>query len=186
MASCSQCERESDNKHYMCPAKMSDGRAFTDYKPRCAVHTSLMSAGSSGSAQQPMNSYELRQYLINNAETLMERSRTEAERMNACGPCVEPWNQGTMLPEQSMVRCNASTCSVSTNDTSGLGQGRDYGISPDTNFVNRMEARDAKMRTQPSNCCTGYDDDIKYYPIGPAVMEEQRYAVPSGGFPFQV
>lgn len=173
------CERESDNKQYMCPPKMADGRAFTDYKPRCAVLTSLHAAGG-----QTMNSYELRQYLINNAEKMMDQSRTHAERMNACGPCVQPWNQGTMLPEQSMVKCNTSTCSVSTNDPYGLGQGRDYGITPDTQFIARQAQRDAQMRTGNTNCCTGYEDDLKYFPVGPTVFEEQRAAVPGGGFPF--
>lgn len=174
--SCSECERESDNKHYMCPPKMADGRAFTDYKPRCAVHTTLMGS-------RPMNSYELRQYMITNADTLMDKSRSEAERMNACGPCVKPWNQGTMLPEQSMVKCNASTCSTSTNNPSGLGQGRDYGIPTDIAFIKKMEARDDKMRSQPNNCCTGYDDDIKYFPFAPVAPE--RLSIPSGGSPFQ-
>lgn len=179
--SCTSCERESDNKDYMCPPKMADGRAFTDYKPRCAVHTSLMSAGAP-QAGAPLNSYELRQYLIGNAETIMNNQRNHAQQMNACGPCVQPWNQGTMLPEQSMVRCNKSTCSVSTSDPSGLGQGRDYGSGTDTAFVKRMEARDEQMRTQPDNCCTGYDDDIKYFPLAP--VAEERLAVPSGGTPW--
>lgn len=179
--SCSSCERESDNKHFMCPPKMADGRAFTDYKPRCAVHSSLMTAGS-GSASASLNSYELRQFLINNAENIMDGHRNQAQKASACGPCVQPWNQGTMLPEQSMVKCNTSTCSVATNDPNGLGQGRDYGIAPDTDFQKRMEARDAKMRAQPGNCCTGYDEDIKYYPLAP--VAEERYAIPSGGSPF--
>lgn len=177
MTSCSSCERESDNKYEACPAKMADGRAFTDYKPRCAVHSSLMESGhASGKA---LNSYELRQFLINNAENIMEKSRTQAQTQNNCGPCVQPWNKGTMLPEQSMVKCNTSTCSVSTNDPNGLGRGRDYGIAPDAAFVGKMEQRNAQMGP---NVCTGYDEDIKYYPLAP--VAEERFAVPSGGSPF--
>ena len=174
MSSCSQCDRESDNKHYMCPAKMADGRAFTDYKPRCTVFSSL--------APQSMNSYEMRQYLINNAENIMQQSRRSVEAMNACGPCVKPWNQGTMLPEQSFVKCNTSTCTITPGDASGLGQGRDYGVAQDQEFIAHMEARDAQMRNQPNNCCTGYEDDLKYYPLAP--VQEERYAIPSGGSPF--
>lgn len=179
MASCSSCERESDNKYTTCPAKMADGRAFTDYKPRCAVHSTLMEAEHAG---RPMNSYELRQFLINNAENIMEQSRTFAQQQNTCGPCVQPWNQGTMLAEQSTVKCNTSTCSVTVNNPNGLGRGRDYGIAPDSNFIGRMEARDAQLRKGGENCCTGYDDDIKYFPLAP--VSEERFAVPSGGSPF--
>lgn len=173
--SCSECERESDNKHFQCPPKMADGRAFTDYKPRCSVLSSMLQ-------NRQMNTYELRQYMINNAEALMNQSRSAAESMNACGPCVHPWNQGTMLPEESTVKCNASSCSISMNDPTGLGQGRDYGITPDTQFINKMQARDATMRNSPTNCCTGYDDDLKYFPITP--VAEERYAIPSGGSTF--
>jgi len=173
--SCSECERESDNKHFQCPPKMADGRAFTDYKTRCGVQSTLMH-------DKAMNSYELRQYLINNAEALMQQNRDYAEKVNACGPCMQPWHQGTMLPEQSMVRCNESTCSVSTNDPYGLGQGRDYGITNDNQFLAKMQARDDKMRTHTANGCTGYDDDLKYFPVTP--VAEERYAIPGGGAPF--
>lgn len=173
--SCSSCERESDNKHFQCAPKMADGRAFTDYKPRCAIHSTLMQ-------NQSLNSYELRQHMINNAENIMQRSRESVEHMNACGPCVKPWNQGTMLPEQTVVKCNASTCSQVTANPDGLGVGRDYGIVPDLDFMKNMETKDALMRQQPANCCTGYDDDIKYFPITP--VAEERYAIPSGGSPW--
>ena len=168
----------------MCPPRMSDGRAFTDYKPRCGVYESLTKLSQSASSQQPMNSYELRQYMIANAESIMQQNRTYVEQMNACGPCKQPYNVGTMLPEQSMVKCNTSTCSVSTNDPYGLGQGRDYGAPTDTDFLKRMEQRDAQMRTNPTNCCTGYEEDLRYYSIAGAPVTEERYSVPSGGSPF--
>ena len=176
MSSCSQCERESDNKEFQCPPKMADGRAFTDYKPRCSVFASL------ASTPQPLNSYELRQYMITNAEDIMSRSRKEAEQKNLCGPCVQPWNQGTMLPEESIVKCNASTCTIVKKDPFGLGQGRDYGIPTDNNFIKVAEERDARMRSQPANCCTGFEEDSKYFPLAP--VHEERYAIPSGGSPF--
>lgn len=169
--SCTGCERESDNKSFQCPAKMADGRAFTDYKPRCAVLSSLLQ-------DKPMNTYELRQHMINNAEAIMQQKREYASRMNSCGPCVQPWNQGTMLPEQTMVRCNESTCSVSKTNANGLGQGRDYGIPEETAFIRKMEEANIP---QVGNVCTGYDDDTRYYPVA---VEEERYAIPSGGQPF--
>ena len=32
------CYKTSDNKNFGCPAKMSDGRHFTDYRPDCYVN----------------------------------------------------------------------------------------------------------------------------------------------------
>ena len=173
--SCSQCENESDNKHALCPAKMEDGRQFTDYRPRCAMHEG-----------KNMNSYDARQYMINNAEQLMSADRKSMESRNRCGPCVEPWNQGTMLPEQTMTKCTAQTCTTFLKDPYGLGQGRDFGITPDAAFVAKMEKNNsAMMRAQDKNCCTGYDEDIQYYPLGNSPENlVKRSAVPGGGDPF--
>jgi hypothetical protein len=147
---------------------MSDGRAFTDYKPRCSVFESLIK-----SHPQPMNSYELRQYMIQNGEAIMKSNRQVFEDNNTCSPCKKPWNIGTMLPEQSMVKCNASTCSVSINDPYGLGQGRDYNTAVQIDYIKRMEQKNDKME--------GYINDVDYHPVS---SEEQRYAVPGGGIPY--
>lgn len=161
---------------------MSDGRAFTDYKPRCAVHSTLLSHGN-GQSEMPFNSYELRQYMINNAENIIEKNREYVQNLNACGPCVQPWNQGTMLPEESIVKCNSSTCKVTPGDPNGLGRGRDYGIQPDMEFINKMEKRDSEWRVSSQmNKCTSSKDDLKYYPIHN--VQEERLSVPSGGSPF--
>jgi hypothetical protein len=153
---------------------MADGRAFTDYNMRCATQATLMQ-------NSQFNSYELRQHLIHNADQLMDENRNSKAIQNACGPCVQPWNQGTMLKEQSQVTCTKSTCSVSTTDQNGLGQGRDYGIAPQTSLINGMESRDQYMLNNPTNVCTGYDDDLRYYTLVP--VEEERYSIPSGGRP---
>lgn len=170
--SCSECERGSDTNQRQCPPKMADGRAFTDYRTRCNVQTSLLQ-------EKEMNSYELRQFLINNAESIMQTSRSLAEKQNHCGPCVQPWNQGTMLPEESLVKCNTSTCQAYVNDPYGLGQGRDYGIPNDEAFISKQKARQQAARAQHEECCTGYDDDLKYYPL--SHVAEERLSIPSGG-----
>ena len=35
------CNKTSNNKYFNCPAKMSDGRHFTDYRPSCYVNNLL-------------------------------------------------------------------------------------------------------------------------------------------------
>lgn len=171
---CSECSK-SDNLHWMCPPRMSDGRHFTNYKPRCSMHRDLL-------PNKDMSSFELRQYMINNAEKMMMTNRKEWENENACGPCKEPWNQGTMLPEHSIVKCNKQTCQTMLNDPNGLGIGRDYNIPSQDAFI----AQKAQQNKSFTDCCVGYEKDSLYYPYGLVQQEEDhsRYSIPSGGKPF--
>jgi hypothetical protein len=182
MTSCSECDFTSDNQYKMCPPKMADGRHFTDYTPRCGINL------ASSFAQQQLNSYDLRQFMINNADQIMLKNRDAAIKNNSCGPCVQPWNQGTMLQEQNIVKCTASTCSTVTQDPYGLGQGRDYGIVPDQQFISRMSAENDLRKSVQSNTCVKPSQDKLYFPFGGSIIEEEhidRVAIPGGGMPYQ-
>ena len=137
---------------------MADGRAFTDYRPRCAINFKNIS----------MNSYDYRQFLIANAERLMQEGRDAAYQENKCGPCVAPFNEGTMLPEQSMVTCDASTCSFKVTDPNGLGMGRQYG----NGIMTDAERSFLAVRQEEGVCCDPFE----------AVYSDAlgRGAVPSG------
>lgn len=180
MKECSECTRASDNRYFNCPPKMADGRHFTDFRPRCL--TNFVSPNN-----QPLNSYEYRQYLIHNASGLMQDNRLHAYNMNMCGPCVEPYDIGTMLPEESRVMCDASTCKTITNDPNGLGTGRQYETNANSKsrneFLKAKQNEQAFMR-QNTNCCTSREDDLKYFPFDMAPGEgAPRVAVPGGGRP---
>lgn len=137
---------------------MDDGRAFTDYRPRCAINFQNIS----------MNSYDYRQFLIMNAERLMQERRDAAWQANKCGPCVAPFNQGTMVPEQSMVTCNANTCQFKVTDPAGLGQGRQYG----NGVMSEPERSFLAVREEEGVCCDPFE------PVYTDAMG--RSAVPSG------
>jgi hypothetical protein len=158
---------------------MSDGRHFTDYKPRCIANIALANGGA-------INSYDVRQFLVHNADNIMLKNRTEARDANLCGPCVEPWNQGTMLQEQTQVKCNESTCQTATTDPYGHGQGRDYGSEQDYDFIKQRTNENESMRKNKANICTTEQDDIAYYPInGVDANLIERHSIPSGGNPFE-
>lgn len=124
MASCKSCDTPTNAR--MCPSRMADGRAFTDYRPRCAVNAELLNAVAAGS--QPQSSYESRMYLQQNAESFMQNERVKAvERLIPCAPCRRPANDaGTMLPERYVVRCTPTTCTRAEVNPMGLGDGRSY------------------------------------------------------------
>lgn len=108
----------SDNKQATCPARMSDGRIFTDYSSRCARQSSVL-----GMNETHMDSYKTRQYMIHNATSIMSMQRNNASCAAHCGPC----GPNTMLPEFEIDACDVSECSrKQTGALNGLGLGRDY------------------------------------------------------------
>jgi len=110
----------SNNKYFDCPPRMHDGRNFTDYRPSCDVNNQYVVNGN------VLTSYEYRMYLTKNAVNLMDQNRQNACDKNCCGPCMPPYDIGTMLPEKNLVKCNKSTCEMGLSYDTGLGTGRVY------------------------------------------------------------
>lgn len=123
--SCQSCDVKVDPK-VSCPTRMSDGRAFTDYRPRCIVNAELMAAVAG--QQKIQSAYESRMYLQTQAEKVMEQERQKAiDRLIPCTPCLRPFSDpGTMLPERYVVRCDGVTCSRNEVNPAGVGDGREY------------------------------------------------------------
>lgn len=178
---CEQCLQPSNNKFFNCAPRMNDGRNFTDYRPRCI----------SNFQDLPPNvrngSYEYRQFMIANAEKIIKDNRLKSYESNRCGPCVNPFNQGTMVPEQLIQKCNSSTCTFVVNDVNGVGLGRQYDNTKPENkaFLNAKE-QEQQMLGNMENCCTSSLDDEKYYPYDykSAGIVNERTSVPGGGYPF--
>lgn len=104
-----------NNRYTSCPALMSDGRLFTDFRPRSNAVEDLLRSGSS--------SYDYRQQLIKNASSLMSEDRRAAAAVAGCRPC-----QGAEvpMPEFQVETCDNSTCALRMADVNGLGRGRDF------------------------------------------------------------
>lgn len=101
---------------------MSDGRLFTDYRPNCELNLRYPPPN------QFVDSYKYRQYLINNADSLLGAMRMDAHRRALCAPCVEELDQpGTMLPAKMIRHCDGRTCAKYANDPYGLGTEIAYG-----------------------------------------------------------
>lgn len=124
MTSCTSCS--GPNPKPMCPSRMSDGRAFTDYRPRCAINAELMSFVADAGMMQ--SSFESRMYLQRNAEKVMNIQRTAGiANLAPCAPCLRPTSDaGTMLPERYVVKCDTVSCSRKEVNPFGLGDGRTY------------------------------------------------------------
>ena len=168
----STCYKTSDNKYFGCPPKMSDGRHFTDYRPNCFLN------GMVRDENKLTNSFQFRNFLQQNATELMDINRRHACQRNCCGPCDQPFQQSTMLPEKYKVICDQGSCRTVLNDVNGLGTGRVYSEED----VNCAKLPNAWPVDQNTNACVAPGDNFKYYPDNPNDANRVlRKAVPGGG-----
>jgi hypothetical protein len=105
---------------------MADGRAFTDYRPRCTANAELYHQVVE--ANMIASSYESRMFLQRNADSLMDYERNKAiATLIPCAPCNRSFEEeGTMLGERYLVRCNGVSCTREEINPQGLGDGRSY------------------------------------------------------------
>lgn len=97
----------SDNFVLNFPARMSDGRLFTDYK----------SSGILNLYENELNStLEYRLYLQNNAEKIMDNNYNIAESLTDCNTC--PGYE--IIDSKILLSCNKETCEQSINNN-GIG-----------------------------------------------------------------
>lgn len=180
---CGPCTGTSDNKHFDCPPRMSDGRIFTDYSSRCDLNfvTHLNQSGKT------MDSYKYRQFLLQNADKLMSDIRSEVNLRTRCGPCMEPFESGTMLSEKEQDVCDDRTCARKLiGNGHGIGVGRSYG-NQSAFQADYDESRKRKQMGMPSqaNCCGTKSDYDNYFAPEGVVPETSinRYASVGGGTP---
>ena len=75
------CNKTSDNKYFDCPARMDDGRVFTDYRPSYHVDDMIRYSNN------VMGSYEYRQFLIHNGSNIMKVNSDYTTDKVSCQSC---------------------------------------------------------------------------------------------------
>ncbi len=119
----------SNNKYLDCPARMSDGRSFTDY--RSATYTDDMIRYSNNL----MTSFEFRQFLTNNADQIMEINNKKMEERMGCTDCNAP----TMPFERT---CVYNTESVKCHNDGKNGVGLRNVVEQVENFIGGFEPKE--------------------------------------------
>ena len=106
----STCDKTSNNKYFDCPARMDDGRAFTDYRPSSTVNDMIRYSNN------VMSSFEFRQFLTNNATKIMDVNNIYTKEKVGCGSCdyVE-------VPFQSQCTWNSTYGKCSMTNPNGVG-----------------------------------------------------------------
>ena len=105
--------RVTDNYELDFPARMSDGRQFTDYRQNCILNNNI---------SQGKNSWEYRYFLTQNAVELQKKMIMNQEQKTACTKCSD----NTVLATNTVINCSPTGCSYQMNDPNGLGQYRQY------------------------------------------------------------
>ena len=101
----------TDNKYEDCPPRMSDGRQFTDYRPRCEAVF--------GGLPQPMSSYEYRMFLTSHAEDIINKNRDIATLRSSCDWCDS--RERTAPPFRTSQRCDDRVCTFEKVCGRGIG-----------------------------------------------------------------
>jgi hypothetical protein len=99
--------RATDNFHLDFPARMADGRQFTDYRSSCYVNL----------PEQSMTTYQYRQFLKHNAEKIMNNFETINEHISGCDVCSD---YDIVQPHLALT-CDGESCNRSINDHAGVG-----------------------------------------------------------------
>jgi hypothetical protein len=90
------------------PARMSDGRQFTDYHSSCLVNSKPIMTSS----------LEFREYLQKNGTELMDNYDTAIFDLNGCNTC----SSYNIVPPYMFVKCDKTQCTrMPANIQNGIG-----------------------------------------------------------------
>lgn len=115
------CSTNYSNKK--CPLRMSDGRVFTNYEPRCNF-TGYM-YNNLANNDMIKSSYEMRLFLQQNYDSIVEQDRKRAiDNASQYGECIP----GELLSENEkhldnkyIIKCDGVSCYKKLVNTEGLG-----------------------------------------------------------------
>ena len=123
----SDCFKVSNNKYPDCPAIMDDGRAFTDYRSSCYINDMIRVKNGL------QNSYDYRQFLINNGSKLINTVRLYNIEKTSCTPCdAKPINC------QNICNVDRQSVNCSLNNACGLGTCYKAVPLPPSQYANRL------------------------------------------------
>ena len=99
--------RATDNFFLDFPARMSDGRQFTDYRSSCYINL----------PEQDMTTYQYRQFLKHNGNKIRQNFININEAVARCGTCSD---YEIVKPDLALT-CNEDECIREINDEAGVG-----------------------------------------------------------------
>jgi hypothetical protein len=104
------CNKTSNNKYFDSPARMDDGRIFTDYRPNHTVNDMIRYSNNI------MSSYEYRQFLINNGAKIMDINNKYTLEKAGNGSC-----NAVPVPFETECIINKTISNCGVIDNNGIG-----------------------------------------------------------------
>ena len=104
------CTKTSNNKYFQCPARMDDGRTFTDYRPSSTVDDMIRYSNNI------MGSNEYRQFLIHNGTNIMKINNQYTESKVGCPSC-----NAKNIPFHTTCTIGDHLSICKTTDPNGVG-----------------------------------------------------------------
>jgi len=168
------CYKTSNNKYFDCPARMSDARHFTDYKPNCELNAMIKLDNKLN------NSFEVRQFLQNNASNLMNVNKQHSCQLTCCN--LKEGFANTMLPAKNTVTCDKKSCQKQQTNPNGLGDTINYFTENRVEKCDNLPTHWPVSNQDTNSCVTPLDN---YYYLGNSNDQESilRNALPLGGSP---
>jgi hypothetical protein len=114
--------KSANNRYANSPARMADGRNFTDFRQHCVTEAELRQQAGTRTTD-----FAYRAFLQNNGTTIMQNLRSTMTDANSFR--LAPSQKSVVIPERFITICNSSTCTKSESNPSGLGNGRNNGSS---------------------------------------------------------
>ncbi len=103
-------DKTSNNKYFQCPALMSDGRIFTDYRGSTYVNDMIRFSNNIPS------SYDYRQFLIHNGNNIMKVNTMYTEKKAGCAGL-----NGVYIPNQTVCQVNTMNSKCQDVHPNGIG-----------------------------------------------------------------
>ena len=134
------CNKTSNNKYFDCPARMDDGRGFTDYRPNSTVNDMIRYSNNI------MGSNEYRQFLINNAVNIMNVSNQYTASKMGCNSCnYEP------VPFNTQCDYNNNFPVCNTTNPNGIGiKNKVVGMNSIENFYSELDLQSTDLTSNHS------------------------------------
>ena len=98
-----------DNFNNNFAARMSDGRAITDYSPNCELN---------GQLQKNLSSIQYRDFLTNNADKIMRDMNMKNKQEYGCNECS---GNVPVLPKYEQTCYSNGYCEIKTKNKKGIG-----------------------------------------------------------------
>jgi hypothetical protein len=165
------------NSHYMttgAPARMADGRLFSDYRARCLSYP-VRAAGVFGD-------YEARQKMIHGGNELIGATHQMLDMKNSSSTVVD-----TMLPSMYKRVCTWKGCKTIGNQPYGIGTDTLYvpaaqgSISdPDalTSTLPPLPGTREIIRPAQPSMCNATDKEAMWSVSGPSTAKSHPYSFP--------